>query len=455
LLRLLACTPFAAQVPRSQDGSTAPDSSASVVQGRRWKRGGLESSIFAVALRRPKAMCFRRRVVNDSNPASAHVSLATPSIFAAFIAELSSRAITLLPSTHAGELVLGTPSIFRPRRQRARGAQRPLIHIDSSRFSSRPLRRWVLFVLPLVTFALASADAVLLSVHRGDWDSEHWKLALGTTIPLSAAACALTAWIQLRLRTEIERRISSEVQLRTALEERSRAVADLTQALERERLLLRELDHRVRNNLSSLQGLLGLYEGSNVATGELVHSLRGRISALREVYGLIGAGTGEGVDIAQLLSAISASTTRPRDHAGIRADGPSVRLRSREATALAMVVHELFTNAAKHGALRASSGSPRSPRSDGSVDIVWSVKPVETDKLVQLFWDESPVAPCASPKPRDQSSGLALIQGIVRSDLRGRVAFANIGERWIVEIDMLVTGTESKPSFKRKEVHSS
>jgi two-component sensor histidine kinase len=319
------------------------------------------------------------------------------------------------------------------------------------------MRRWVLFILPLVTFALASADALLISAHRGDWDSEHWKLALGTTIPLSAAACALTAWIQFRLRTEIERRISTEAQLRTALEERSRAVADLTRALERERLLLRELDHRVRNNLSSLQGLVGLYEGSSLGTDELVRSLRGRISALREVYGLIGAGSGEGVEIARLVNAIAASTTRPRDRASIRAKGPAVHLRSREATALAMIVHELYTNASKHGALRASVPSPHST---GTIDIAWTALRTGNDERVHLCWNEAPVARCDAPRPRDPSprdrTGLALVEGIVRSDLRGRITFENSDGHWIVEIDFLVACPDSKSrSVERAEVLSS
>lgn len=309
----------------------------------------------------------------------------------------------------------------------------------------RPLRRWVLFVVPLITFVLASADALLLLVHSADSNADHWKLALATTVPLSAAACALTAWIQFRLRAEIGHRISIEARLRTALVERGQAVADSSRALERERLLLRELDHRVRNNLASLQGLVGLYEGASIEPAELVRSLRGRISALREVYGLIGATPDEGVDVQHLLSSIAALTTPPSASATIQATGPPLRLQSHQATALAMILHELFTNACKHGALRMPGGSIRA---------TWSVRTDAAETRLHLCWDEAPVE---SPvMRRNAGSGLALVEGIARCDLRGRVSCGGRDGHWIVDIDALLMSSAPRPQhITRKEVLSS
>jgi two-component sensor histidine kinase len=298
---------------------------------------------------------------------------------------------------------------------------------------ARSLPTWMILVVPLVTFLLASADALLFALTGKDATGAHWKLALATTIPLSAAACALTWWILIRLRKEIDRRDSSEERLRTALKERDLAIAELSQGLERERRLRRELDHRVRNNLSSLLGLVGLYEDSSIEPGELVRSLRGRISALREVYGLISTASEEGVGLIELMNKIAGLTTRTGER--VRITGQPIRLSSREANALAMVVQELFTNASKHGSLRVPGGT---------VDVAWTLGKGPGAPALDLHWVESRVEAPAARAQRRGGLGLALIEGIVRSDLRGRVSFGQAGARWTVEI----TAVLDDPTFQ-------
>jgi two-component sensor histidine kinase len=291
--------------------------------------------------------------------------------------------------------------------------------------TARPLPTWVILVVPLVTFVLASTDAFLLAVPRVDSKLSNWKLALVTTVPLSATACALTFWILIRLRNEIDRRASSEDRLRTALGERDVAIAELSQGLEREQRLRRELDHRVRNNLSSLLGLVGLYEGSRVDSGDLVRSLRGRISALREVYGLISAAPDEGVLLRDLVSKIAELTPRSSERTAIRVSGSTIRLPGREANALAMVVQELFTNAINHGALRSAGGE---------IEIRWTIEPLRRGTRLDLRWIESKVDGAGAQAERGKGLGLALIDGIVRSDLRGRASFDDSDGHWSVGI---------------------
>ncbi len=300
---------------------------------------------------------------------------------------------------------------------------------DPSR-AARPLPTWVILVVPLVTFVLASTDALLLAMPSADSPIEHWKLALVTTVPLSATACALTFWILVRLRNEINRRASSEDLLRSALGERDVAIAELSQGLEREQRLRRELDHRVRNNLSSLLGLVGLYEGSNVEPGDLVRSLRSRISALREVYGLISAAPDEGVALRELVSKIAALTPRSSERTAIHVSGPTIRLPGREANALAMVVQELFTNASKHGALRSVGGE---------IEIRWAVQPARSGTRLELRWIESQAEAGTARAPKGSGLGLALIEGIVRSDLRGQVSFDDVSGRWTVGISAILS----------------
>ena len=309
---------------------------------------------------------------------------------------------------------------------------------NRSAYLAKPLQTWTTFLLPLVTFFLASADSLLMVLpHR---EASHWKLALLTTVPLSAAACALTAWIQFRLRTEIERRTSTESRLRTALDERGQAIEELSRALERERLLLRELDHRVRNNLASILGLLGLYERSSLEPAEVVRSLRGRISSLCEVHGLIGAGSHDGVDLARLVETIAAVTRRPCDNSVVRVAGPLVRLRSREATAFAMIFHELLTNAAKHGALRAAIGS------GGSIEVAWTAQAFGAKTRLHVRWEEHGGAAGEMSRSKRKGSGLDLVEGIVRSDLRGRVSFGSSKGYWVVDIVAVLETSAAAPT---------
>jgi two-component sensor histidine kinase len=289
---------------------------------------------------------------------------------------------------------------------------------------------------------LASTDAFLLAVPRVDSKLSNWKLALVTTVPLSATACALTFWILIRLRNEIDRRASSEDRLRTALGERDVAIAGLSQGIEREQRLRRELDHRVRNNLSSLLGLVGLYEGSRVDTGDLVRSLRGRISALREVYGLISTAPDEGVVLRDLVSKIAALTPSSNGRGAIRVSGPPIRLPSREANALAMVVQELFTNASKHGALRSAGGE---------IEILWTVEPGRLGTRLEFRWIESKADAGKAHAPRGNGLGLALIDGIVRSDLRGHVSFDDSDGLWSVHITAVLGETAIQNETTRQQ----
>ncbi len=311
---------------------------------------------------------------------------------------------------------------------------------------SKPLNPWIFLAVPALTFVLATADAWLLAMPRSRPLSGEWTATFFTTVPLSAAACALTTWILLRLRRELVRRGSTEARLRVALEERDAAIGDLSSGLERERRLRRELDHRVRNNLSSLLGLVGLYEGTDIGASELVRSMRARIAALREVYGLISSSPEEGVDLQELLERIVGSMMLPDDVRRFHCSGAHVRLSGRESNALAMIVQELVTNAAKHGALRTQGGSIR---------VTWSTRPVASGTDLALSWQETTPEIVRTATHGAHGMGLALIEGIARSDLRGGVQFEIDRCRWTIRIDAHLIGSSSPTTeLKEQEIYS-
>ena len=92
-------------------------------------------------------------------------------------------------------------------------------------------------------------------------------------------------------------------------------------------------------------------------------------------------------------------------------DGDNVRLRPKPALTLAMVFHELATNAAKYGAL--------SNDAVGHIDIAWKVEPTPKGKRMWLRWQESGGPPVALPNRK--GFGSRLIKGGLAQDLDGEV----------------------------------
>jgi two-component sensor histidine kinase/CheY-like chemotaxis protein len=152
---------------------------------------------------------------------------------------------------------------------------------------------------------------------------------------------------------------------------------------ERQTYLAREVDHRARNVLAVVQSMLRLTKAST--TEEYVTAVEGRISALSRAHTLLSESRWQGADLKRLVH----EELEPyRGEAnGITATGPSVLLDSRRAQTMALAVHELATNAAKHGALAHRSGA---------IDIEWA-----RDKVgLTLRWSEAGIAVVAPPKSR-------------------------------------------------------
>jgi len=177
-------------------------------------------------------------------------------------------------------------------------------------------------------------------------------------------------------------------------------------AEERERLLVRELDHRTKNILAVVQALvrLGARADASPAAGAFARVVEGRVAALARAHARLAAGRWEGLDLGELVRGELAP------HAGgdrARAEGPALRLSPDGAQALAMAAHELVTNAAKYGAL----SHPR-----GRVDVAWSQDGGE----VVVRWRETdgpPVAP-----PASEGFGSQLIRTTVEVQMGGRFA---------------------------------
>lgn len=291
----------------------------------------------------------------------------------------------------------------------------------------------MLIVAPIAAVIVSNADILLLARADPHVLTGRFMAALAITVPFSLLACVVTILLLLRLRGEIDHRTQSENNLRAALAQRDEALEaarrahdELTSSLNRERMLRQELDHRVRNNLAALLGLVGMYEASDTPPTAAAGSLRGKIMALREAYSLISASRGEGIELIELHRTVLATAMDDADSARVTLAGPSVLLSSREANAFAMIVQELVTNAVKHGALRSKAGSIR---------ITWASQIREREARVAMRWEESGIDVAPRPKPATGGGmGLSLIEGLATGDLRGNIHFTKDSTRWIVDL---------------------
>src|SRR3984957_9522002 len=148
-------------------------------------------------------------------------------------------------------------------------------------------------------------------------------------------------------------------------------VTERKEAEERQVLLAREVDHRARNALAVIQSIIRLTHAKSVE--DYVQAIEGRIKALARAHTLLSDSRWNGADLATLV-ADELAPYRAGDK--IQCHGPDISLQPGTAQGLALALHELATNAAKHGAL----SSP-----GGKIDLDWDLKP---DALT-LNWVEN------------------------------------------------------------------
>ena len=182
-------------------------------------------------------------------------------------------------------------------------------------------------------------------------------------------------------------------------------------------LLLKELDHRVKNLFSIIGGMVSLGARSALTANDLAGTIRGRISALARAHALIriskpGSGASREATLEELVRAVvepytDAATTPVGSRMIIH--GPQIILGSESITAMALVLHELATNAAKYGAFSTPAGH---------VKISWAIK---ENELI-LSWQEREGPPVLGP-PAKEGFGSLLARHSVEGQLHGDLAF--------------------------------
>lgn len=171
------------------------------------------------------------------------------------------------------------------------------------------------------------------------------------------------------------------------------------------RVLVDELSHRVKNTLAVIQSLTEQTFRTGGAVNGIRQALTGRLQALADTHTLLTLSKWESVDLATLAERVAGHLATPGDGRFVMA-GPPARLTAKASLAFALVLHELCTNAAKHGAWAATGGT---------VAVEWRIL---GDDMV-LVWTETTAAAVAPPTAF--GFGTRLIAQAVEYDLDGAV----------------------------------
>jgi two-component sensor histidine kinase/CHASE1-domain containing sensor protein len=192
---------------------------------------------------------------------------------------------------------------------------------------------------------------------------------------------------------------------------------------EHQKLLLGELNHRVKNTLATIQSIAAQTLRSSADLAEFQEAFEARLVALSEAHNLLSRENWRGVTLDDLVRR-ELTPHGLGDGDRMAVTGPAVWLPPSAAVALGMAIHELATNAARHGALSSTSGR---------VSVSWSVATSGPWPRLTLVWQESGGPPVQPPQRR--GFGSRMIERGLRHDLQGeaKLHFEATGLRCVIE----------------------
>ncbi len=231
-------------------------------------------------------------------------------------------------------------------------------------------------------------------VHSGTTDAQPWHFAIHAFPDPETSG---TAGFAFDITEQIETQKSLERALRT------------------QRLLLSELDHRVKNALGGLLTLIELSTERVSTPEQLAESIASRIRCMAAVHGLLGSTHWEPIDFRRLVDEVVGNVAQEK----LRTDGPAVTIPAHQATPLAMVLNEWANNASKYGALK---------HDDGRLTVSWDAVPIDDRPAdngdqqplrLRILWLEED-GPEIHKQPQ-RGLGMQLVEGFARFELQGEV----------------------------------
>ncbi|KQV58848.1 MULTISPECIES: sensor histidine kinase [unclassified Caulobacter] len=214
-----------------------------------------------------------------------------------------------------------------------------------------------------------------------------------------------------------------------------RDVTDRRRAEELQRLLVNELNHRVKNTLATVQSVAGQTLRNAIDLQDARDALTTRLLALSRGHDILTRESWDGAELSDIAAAVVAAHGEAQRFV---LDGPSVRLAPKATLALSMALHELMTNAAKYGALS---------NADGQVRLAWRRTKTDAGERLQLTWEEIDGPPVSAPTR--QGFGTRLITGGLARELGGEVRLEYPPGGVVCEIDAELAQTGQSNRFIR------
>jgi PAS domain S-box-containing protein len=164
-------------------------------------------------------------------------------------------------------------------------------------------------------------------------------------------------------------------------------VTDHVRAEQRQALLIRELHHRVRNTLATVQGVMNTTAKSSTTVEAFQTAFAGRIASLANTHAVLTDELEQCVSFRRLLTQELGPYCDDQEKR-VKLSGAPVELPSQIAVPLGMAVHELTTNAARHGAFT---------KDEGRVEVEWSLVEQGGQRALSFQWSEHDGPPVAPP----------------------------------------------------------
>jgi PAS domain S-box-containing protein len=224
----------------------------------------------------------------------------------------------------------------------------------------------------------------------------------------------------------------------------ARQAADLIErkrAEEQQLALNAELNHRVKNVLATVSSIINQTRKGSGTYGEFVVGLDRRIRSLANTHDLLSRAHWHGVALAEIVQREFGPYGRGNSDVG----GPSVTLKAEAAQAVAMVLHELTTNAAKYGAFS---------KRNGRVLLKWWWQQNGGDPRLVIEWKE--VGGPAVVPPSRSGYGTSVVRELIPFELGGTVdlVFAADGLECRLELSADWVSTASSSKDASQELHA-
>ena len=209
--------------------------------------------------------------------------------------------------------------------------------------------------------------------------------------------------------------------------ERKQAEEALRASEGRATLLLGELQHRVRNTLSVIRSITRRTAETSHSVEDYAMHLDGRINAFARVQTAVARDPAAGLGLTDLV-ADELLTYVAHDGEQVKIAGPAVRLKPKAAETFGLAIHELATNAVKHGALL----SP-----DGRIRVTWWVHNGTDPPRLVFEWKESGT-PNRTPKRKRRGFGTDLLERTLTYELKAKTVqtYEPDGLRCTIELPM-------------------